>query len=279
MLVGVLDTGIDADHAEFKSRQVEFRYFSPSALDGATPRNVRGFDTDGHGTHVCGIIAGKRLGLASGVNLHVAAVIESETMRASLWRTVYGLDWMFRLFTREQFFNVPCVVNLSLCFFEDRMTAEEVEDWSLVLGRAIDDLNRKDALVVAAAGNRGKGLIGLPAKFHNVLAIGAVDSSGKVADFSGLPTAGARRDLYGYGVDIHSAFERSKDGLSHYMSLNGTSMAAPYVAGIASMLRQTNPGASARDVRDHLLASAIDVGNGVRIARFQHWPGGLKTGT
>lgn len=116
VVVGVLDTGIDADHAEFKGKQVEFRYFPPSALDGATSRNVRGFDTDGHGTHVCGVIAGRKMGLARDVNLHVASVIESDTLRASLWRTVYGLDWMFRLFIEQQFVNVPSIVNLSLCF-------------------------------------------------------------------------------------------------------------------------------------------------------------------
>ncbi len=275
VLVGVLDTGIDADHTEFKGKRVEFRYFPPSAVDGKSSRNVRGFDTDGHGTHVCGIIAGKRYGLTRDVNLHVASVIESETLRASLWRTVYGLDWMFRLFIEQQYVNVPCVINLSLCFFDDQMTAEEVGDWRLVLGRAVEDLHRKDALVIAAAGNRGVGLIGFPANFDNVLAVGAVDAAGGVADFSGIPTPHARRDIYGYGVNVYSALERTNDGKSHFISMNGTSMAAPYVTGIASMLRQTRPGASAHEVRDHLLQTALDAGGGVRIARFVHWPGGV----
>lgn len=272
VIVGALDTGVDADHREFKGKPIEFRYIPPSAVERAENiRDVRGFDTDGHGTHVCGIIAGKRAGLVPEVNLHVAAVIESETLRASLWRTVYGLDWMFRLFIQPRFVNVPCVINLSLCFFEDRMDEAEIDDWKLVLGRAIEDLHSKDALVVAAAGNRGKGFVGFPASFDNVLAVGAVDKDCRIVEFSGAPTPVAKRDIYGCGVNIISSFERDRNGRSHYRPLDGTSMAAPYVTGLAAMLRQTKPGASAQAVKEHLLATAIEGSDGIRIARFVHW--------
>lgn len=205
------------------------------------------------------------------VNLHVAAVIESETLRAALWRTVYGLDWMFRLFVQPHNVNMPCVVNLSLCFFEDLMEKAEISDWKLVLSRAIDVLHSKDAIVVTAAGNRGKGFVGFHANFDNVVAVGAVDSDCRVAEFSGLPTPDAKRDVYGCGVNIVSAFERDARGRSIYRALDGTSMAAPYVTGIAAMLRQTKPAASARDAKEHMLATAIEGEGGVRIARFVGW--------
>jgi subtilisin family serine protease len=266
VLVGVLDTGIDADHSEFKRTPIEFRYVPPSAIERSDSiRNVRGFDTDGHGTHVCWIIAGGRHGVARAVNLHVAAVIESETFRTSLWRTVYGLNWMFRLFTEPRNFDVPCVINLSLCFFEDLMEEQEVKDWKLILGRAIEDLDRKDALIVAAAGNRGSGFLGFPARFDNVVAVGAVDENLQIAPFSGGPTGDARRDIYGLGVDVHSAFERDRDGRSSFRPLNGTSMAAPYVAGIAAS------GARAPEVRKHLMDTAISGQSGVPVARFRYW--------
>ena len=272
VIVGVLDTGIDADHVEFKQNRVEFRYVPPGMVETAgSLRNVRGFDTDGHGTHVCGIIAGKNVGLARDVDLHVASVIESETLRASLWRTVYGIDWMFRRFLEPQYVNRPCVVNLSLCFYEDMMSAADLADWKLVLSRAIDDLHDKDALVVAAAGNRGVGLLGFPAGFDGVLAVGAVDVHGRVPEFSGPPTKQARRDIYGYGVDIQSSVERDRDGKSFYVPSDGTSMAAPYVTGIAAMLRQTKPAATAMEVREHILATAQTGIDGVPIARFAHW--------
>jgi subtilisin family serine protease len=272
VLVGVLDTGVDADHGEFKKRSVEFRYVPPGAVQPSEGgRNLRGFDTDGHGTHVCGIVAGAHVGVAPDVNLHVAAVIESETLRASLWRTVYGLDWMFRLFTEKKYVRIPCVINLSLCFFENRMETEEIDDWKLLLSRAVEDLHRKDALVVAAAGNLGRGNIGFPASFDNVLAVGAVDRDRNVAKFSGTPTPAARRDIYGIGVNVMSSVERDRDSGSYYAPWSGTSMAAPYVTGIAALCRSTNPRATAGEVRDHLLTSAIAGERGVPVARFQHW--------
>jgi subtilisin family serine protease len=104
-----------------------------------------------------------------------------------------------------------------------------------------------------------------------VLAVGAVDRNLQIAEFSGAPTPKARRDIYGIGVDVMSSIERDRQGKSYYLPLNGTSMAAPYVAGVAALLRSTNPGASASDVRDHLLSTAIEGERGLPVARFHHW--------
>jgi len=89
VLVGVLDTGCDADHVEHLGLVRVFRYV-PLSLQGF--RDVRGFDPHGHGTHVCGILAGQHVGVAPEVNLWVASIIESETMRTSLRRVLVGLD-------------------------------------------------------------------------------------------------------------------------------------------------------------------------------------------
>ena len=81
VLVGVLDTGCDADHIQFRRKQIDFRYV-PLHYRFKRLRDVRGFDVDGHGTHVCGIIAGQSIGVAPGVDFMVAS--ESETYRTSL---------------------------------------------------------------------------------------------------------------------------------------------------------------------------------------------------
>ena len=67
VLLGVLDTGVDSDHDEFAHRLITYRYvsFFPQHPDWP-PRDVRGFDIDGHGTHVCGIAAGRNVGVAPG---------------------------------------------------------------------------------------------------------------------------------------------------------------------------------------------------------------------
>jgi len=72
--VGVLDTGCDADHLELRNKRIDFRYVPLDPVTDAV-RTCRGFDVDGHGTHVCGIIAGRHIGVAPQVDLMVASVI------------------------------------------------------------------------------------------------------------------------------------------------------------------------------------------------------------
>lgn len=100
VMIGVLDTGVDADHIEISHHLVTYRYvsFYPTTPYWP-PRDVRGFDLDGHGTHVCGILAGRTVGVAPEARLFVASVLESETTYTSLVRVAYGLDWLLRQFS------------------------------------------------------------------------------------------------------------------------------------------------------------------------------------
>ena len=53
VMLGILDTGMDADHPEHQDRLIQFRYVSLFPNSPQNPaRDVRGFDPDGHGTHV-----------------------------------------------------------------------------------------------------------------------------------------------------------------------------------------------------------------------------------
>src|SRR5262249_30883318 len=115
VLVGILDTGCDADHLEFRKRRVEFRYV-PFNPDRQNMRAVRGFDITGHGTHVCGIISGRNVGVAPDVDLMVASVIESETIQTSLERIVMGLDWMLSRFDEPENLDKPTIISMSLGF-------------------------------------------------------------------------------------------------------------------------------------------------------------------
>ena len=78
VLVGVLDTGCDADHVQFRQKRIDFCHV-PLHYESEKLREIRGFDISGHGTHVCGIIAGQHIGIAPEADLMVASVIESET--------------------------------------------------------------------------------------------------------------------------------------------------------------------------------------------------------
>jgi serine protease AprX len=267
VLAGILDTGVDADHPAFRKREIEFCYMSPVDLK---PRAVRGFDVDGHGTHVSGTLCGARIGVAPGVIAHVGAVIESETLVTSLWRTTFGLDWMFRLFSSSANRHRPAVVNLSLGFSRDELTPEEAQWVDEGISRMLRALTVNDVLVVAAAGNGGlKGQpVTFPASSEHVLAVGAVDWNGKRADFSSMNADGKKPDIYGYGVEVLSSYERDKSNRPLYRALDGTSMAAPYVAGIACLVRCWNPRLRAAEVRDHLLQTAVRGEDGLPVAVF-----------
>lgn len=260
VLVGVLDTGVDADHAEMSEHTITFRYVSlfPSSPYWP-PRDVRGFDPDGHGTHVCGIIAGRTIGVAPEAKLVVASVIESETTRTSLIRVAYGLDWMLRQFSSPANEHHPAVVNMSLGFPASLIGQEGFAERLAVIRRLLQTLHQANVLPIVAVGNDGPGQFGYPAGFEEALGVGAVDLQGRIAGFSGSTPARrkpAKPDIFGYGVDIHSAIERDYQGRSAYQTMSGTSMAAPFVTGIAALLLCRNPMLSAAELRRALLDHA-----------------------
>jgi subtilisin family serine protease len=276
VLVGVLDTGIDADHAEFRRRAIPFRHISlfPNSPFWP-PRDVRGFDPAGHGTHVCGTLGGSGLGIAPAARLHVASVIESETTRTSLARVAYGLDWMLREFSRPAHRGRPAVLNLSVGFpaTDPGVPPAEMRKRLEALRRMLATLAEANVLPVVAVGNGGPGQCGYPAAFDEVLAVGAVDFDLNRASFSGsgdgLPGR-PKPDLVGYGVGIRSASERDFRGRSQYTCREGTSMAAPYVSGIAALYRSWKPHLSVSETIRLLTDTALPCGpsTGAGLARF-----------
>lgn len=259
-VVVVLDTGCDADHLELRRRRIDFRYV-PLEPSRDPMRPVRGFDTHGHGTHVCGIIAGEKIGVAPGVELMVAAVIESETHKTSLERVVVALDWVLSLFEQPAYVGKPIIVNMSLGFLPawiDQPDEEAVEEGMKVL---LSTLVEFDVLPIVAIGNEGAGVMRAPGYYAEALAVGAVDSDRVSAWFSGgglSPFTGeAKPDIAGYGVDIFSSLERDSRNRSQYAYMSGTSMATPYVTGIAALVASANPGLMGSTLREELLGQAM----------------------
>lgn len=277
VLVGVLDTGCDADHLELRRKRIDFRYvpFYPSAEN---MRSTRGFDVDGHGTHVCGIIAGENVGVAPGVDLMVASVIESETIKTSLERIIVALDWMLSQFQLEENLTKPIIINMSLGFREEWISGPNfqsiIDGMKLILSMLVDDFN---ALPVVAIGNDGPGIIRAPGYFAQTLSVGAVDLAHKPAWFSGggvSPlTNSVEPNLVGYGVDVLSCLERNIENRSLYANMSGTSMATPYVVGTAALYAAAYPGLQGIPLRQKLIDEALDLDEppnrvGAGLARF-----------
>lgn len=128
-----------------------------------------------------------------------------------------------------------------------------------------------EAMIFAAIGNGGSGRAGYPALFESVFGIGAVDFSCKVAPFSGnrrvrpdeldatgLPVA-EKPDFFGYGQTVRSCVHRDHAGGSHYETMSGTSMAAPYAAAIAALYLSRQPKLSPDELRGVLTDSGLPV--------------------
>ena len=275
--IGVLDTGVDADHMALRHKVIDFRYV-PLNSNADAMRDCRGFDVDGHGTHVCDIAAGRINGVAPDAELMVAAVLESETLKTSLERVVIALNWMLAQFKEAENLHKPMIVNMSLGFTRESIDradfANTVRGFQLMLHTLTNVYN---VLPVVAAGNDGASKLRAPALFDDTLSVGAVGFNLQVADFSGsgrsVFTNEQEPDLVGYGVEVLGAFERNRYGRSLYRRMSGTSMATPYVAGIAALYASQNPRLQGHALWQQLITSALPMDApaervGAGLARF-----------
>ena len=221
----IIDTGIRVTHAEFGGRATGV-FTAIEDGNGAE-------DCHGHGTHVAGTAAGKTVGVATSARLYGVRVL-SCTGGGTLSGVVAGLDWV--ALNRV----LPAVANMSLGGAK-----------SFTMNAAVANLVARGVTVVAAAGNMSQDACSYsPASESTALTIAATDSSDSQATYS---NHGSCVDLFAPGSNIYSA-SRSDD--SAYTMKNGTSMAAPHVAGAAALFLELNPAALPAQVREAIASNA-----------------------
>ena len=235
--VAVLDTGIDADHADLADAIEAERDF--------TGGRSGSLDRQGHGTHTAGIIAARRngvgvIGVANQCRLLVGKVLGDDGS-GDASRVAAGVRWAVD--------QKADIISMSL----------GSNDASRDLAAAIEEAIAAGVFIICAAGNAGRpNSVQFPARLDAAIAVGAVDRNGRVSSFS---SRGDEVDLCAPGEDILSTYPGG------YAKLSGTSMAAPFVAGVTALLvarhrhRQSRtPLVSQADLVEHLRRTAIDAG-------------------
>jgi subtilisin family serine protease len=228
--IGIADTGIDAQHAEFSGKTIHFADFT----GGSVNLNLAAFDPDaaGHGTHVAGIAIGKSVGIAPDAELIVARVLpNSSGGKANFQEVINGLDWLVN-FKRPDGETGADVLNLSFCYID--WAGKPV--YSSLFKNIIQIIRGLDIEVVAAIGNAGPNTHGSPGNYSDVLAIGAVDQRDNIWPSSSCGTVTpegniGKPDFVAPGVDVYSSLPNGQ-----YGTKTGTSMATPVATGVVALL-------------------------------------------
>ncbi|MHB0878010.1 MAG: S8 family serine peptidase [Anaerolineae bacterium] len=234
-IVAVIDSGIDLDHPDLAANIVPGWDF--------VNNDASADDDNGHGTHVAGVIGavgnngigvtgmGWTTRLMPVKTLRADGTGDVSTARSAI---IWAVDHGAR------------VLNLSLGTAGPVPQLEEAISYALAHG----------CVVVAASGNVGpslpRGTAMYPAAYPGVIAVGAVDGSGRVAGFS---NSGSFLDVVAPGVSVFSTYPNGG-----YRFLDGTSMATPHVAGLAALVWARRPSLPADQVSLALINSAHDLG-------------------
>ncbi len=246
--VAVLDTGADTTHPDLDGRvstQKDFTWDEDPA------------DFNGHGTHVSSTIAGggqasggRYKGVAPGAELINGKVLDGGGSGYISW-ILDGMTW-----AKEQGADI---VSMSL-------GSDAPSDGSDPLSQAVEQLSADGGpLFVIAAGNAGKpGSVGSPGVAPSALTVGSITKQGGMSEFSSqgpaLADAGVKPEITAPGSEIMAA--RAKGtledaaGNDKYVTLSGTSMATPHVAGAAAILKQKHPDWDAQQLKSALVGSA-----------------------
>lgn len=280
--IAVLDIGFKLDHADLSSKfhstlkrdEVDISFYSHpgwtsySGEDYTVPDSdpsvpADPLDVNQHGTHVTGI-AGASTNNSTGVagvgwnnmivpvrcgakaqdpNLVPSSIIEQDD-----W--IRALDWV-------RVNNAAKIVNMSF-----GRTA--CGGSSSIENDAIQAALNTGIALVAAAGNRTydpkdtpcERYVMYPAAYSGVIAVGATNYTDEKTSFSNY---GWNLSVMAPGLDIYSTYFDGA-GNSTYQSLNGTSMASPFVAGLAGLILSVNSNLTPSQIRSIICQSADDLG-------------------
>jgi subtilisin family serine protease len=268
--VGVIDEGIQFTHPDLNGQVWTNPYDPVDGIDNdgnGYVDDVHGWDfagndntiydggtrgsLDDHGTHVSGTIAAKSNGAGVvGMNWSVTLISGKFLGRngGTTANAIKALDYFVDL-KRRHGLNIVATNN-----------SWGGGGFSQALFDAIERANAAGILFIAAAGNGGSDGVGdnndttpsYPASYtnSNIIAVAAITSTGAKAGYSNFGASSVDIGAPGSGIYSTTAYNT-------YSSYSGTSMATPHVSGAAALYAATHPGATAAQIKDAILSSAV----------------------
>ncbi len=290
-VIAVLDTGIDSAHSALAGKVIDEACFSTdspsydaSSLcpDGTETEigpgaaiNCNGILGCDHGTHVAGIAAAddsQYAGVARDADLMAVQVfsridniftcgfMDFTCLSAFTSDVIRGLEYVY---DQKDNFDIAAV-NMSLGG-ESYGSEQACDDAEPALKEAIDNLRAVGIATVIASGNDGyANAISSPACISSAISVGAVTGSDAVAYFS---NTASWLDSLAPGTSINSAVPGGG-----FAAKDGTSMAAPHVAGAVAVLNSAVPEASVDEIEEVLTSTGVmitDPSNGAELPRVQ----------
>lgn len=234
--VAVLDSGVDLDHPDLQAALLPGHN---AIQEGKLPWDD---SQTGHGTHVAGIIGAQGkdvVGVATGTKIMPIKILDQH-LKGDVLTEIKGIVWAVE--------NGAHIINLSLGgprYINGKDAFNQIEY------AAIQYAVANGVTVVSSAGNTG-GEVGYPAAYQNVIAVGSVNREGEVSWFS---SDGQEVRVAAPGEDIYSTLPKGQ-----YGSMTGTSMAAPFVSGVAGLLQAHNNDLCPYEIKQLLMASADSQG-------------------
>ncbi len=233
--VAILDTGIATMHPDLKERVIATKDFTNDGIE----------DANGHGTHCGGIVAASQndlgvVGVAPKAQLIIGKVLNDGGYGTLEWIAA-GMEWAVE--------SGADIISMSL----------GASTGSDRLKQATQKVIEQGKILIIAAGNSGEGAdtIKYPGGYPDVICVGSINREMRRSSFS---STGRNLTIMAPGESILSCYPPDQ-----YARLSGTSMATPFVAGVAALILSKHrthggktPCENQKQMFEHLTKVAVD---------------------
>ena len=241
--VGHLDTGIDPSHPELAGKIIDWAEFDP--MGNSVKSEPHETDYQSHGTHTAEVMAGNSTGIAPGVSILSALVLQRGY--GTIEQVLAGMQWVMDPDNDPATDDGAQIVNMS---------------WGMpgnseILREAVKNMADAGILPVCAIGNYGIGYTLTPGNVPEAIGVGSVDEMATVPTFSGGGETSwdgvyvKKPDITAPGVRIPVVTANGE-----HLKRTGTSFAAPHVAAVAALLLEYSPNLTLNQLRGFLLNTA-----------------------